>query len=148
MAECPIATRDITLNLQNRGKAIDKADYGPMDPRQPNDEYWMRMASRWNTTPDEARKMRCGNCGAFDQSPEMLQCIEDGLTEDREADRMEDMVDASDLGYCEIFDFKCAASRTCNAWIVSEEDEEDSEEGEYGPGSSYEEEVDEEGDEG
>jgi len=24
----------------------------------------------------------------------------------------------ADLGYCEIFDFKCAASRTCDAWVV------------------------------
>ena len=147
MAECPIATRDMTLNLQNRGKAIEKADYGPMDPRQPNDEYWMRMASRWNTTPDEAREMRCGNCAAFDQSDEMLQCIEDGLSEDREEDAME-VVDAGDLGYCEIFDFKCAAARTCNAWVVSEDDEEDSEEGEYVSRASDAEEVDEEGYEG
>jgi hypothetical protein len=22
------------------------------------------------------------------------------------------------LGYCEAFDFKCAASRTCDAWVV------------------------------
>lgn len=147
MAECPIATRDMTMNLQNRGKAIEKADYGPMDPRQPNDEYWMRMASRWNTTPDEAREMRCGNCAAFDQSDEMLQCIEDGLSEDREEDAME-VVDAGDLGYCEIFDFKCAASRTCNAWVVSEDDEEDSEEDEYVSRASDAEEVDEEGYEG
>jgi len=147
MAECPIATRDMTLNLQNRGKAIEKADYGPMDPRQPNDEYWMRMASRWNTTPDEAREMRCGNCAAFDQSDEMLQCIEDGLSEDREEDAME-VVDAGDLGYCEIFDFKCAAARTCNAWVVSEDDEEDSEEDEYASRTSDAEEVDEEGYEG
>jgi len=147
MAECPIATRDMTMNLQNRGKAIEKADYGPMDPRQPNDEYWMRMASRWNTTPDEAREMRCGNCAAFDQSDEMLQCIEDGLSEDREEDAME-VVDAGDLGYCEIFDFKCAAARTCNAWVVSEDDEEDSEEGEYVSRASDAEEVDEEGYEG
>jgi len=27
------------------------------------------------------------------------------------------------LGYCEIFDFKCAASRTCSAWVVDEESE-------------------------
>ena len=147
MAECPIATRDMTLNLQNRGKAIEKADYGPMDPNQPNDEYWMRMASRWNTTPDEAREMRCGNCAAFDQSDEMLQCIEDGLSEDREEDAME-VVDAGDLGYCEIFDFKCAAARTCNAWVVSEDDEEDSEEGEYVSRASDAEDVDEEGYEG
>jgi len=24
----------------------------------------------------------------------------------------------ADLGYCEIFDFKCAASRTCDAWVT------------------------------
>jgi hypothetical protein len=28
------------------------------------------------------------------------------------------MIDAGDLGYCEIFDFKCAASRTCDAWVA------------------------------
>jgi hypothetical protein len=28
------------------------------------------------------------------------------------------VVDAGDLGYCEAFDFKCAASRTCDAWIA------------------------------
>jgi hypothetical protein len=34
------------------------------------------------------------------------------------------------LGYCEIFDFKCAASRTCDAWVVggpNEGEEADSE---------------------
>ena len=43
----------------------------------------------------------------------------------------------ADLGYCEIFDFKCAASRTCDAWVVGGpntgeegEESEDYEEGE------------------
>ena len=26
--------------------------------------------------------------------------------------------DAADLGYCELFHFKCAAARTCDAWLV------------------------------
>ena len=30
------------------------------------------------------------------------------------------MIEAGDLGYCEIFDFKCASSRTCSAWVVDE----------------------------
>jgi hypothetical protein len=47
----------------------------------------------------------------------MLKCIEDGLAPDRMKDAME-VVDAGDLGFCEIFDFKCAAKRTCAAWIV------------------------------
>jgi len=28
------------------------------------------------------------------------------------------VIDAGDLGYCEMFDFKCASKRTCEAWIT------------------------------
>lgn len=133
---CPLATRDLTMNLKNRGKAIDKADYGPMDPNLPNNEYWARMASKWDATPEEARQMRCGNCAAFNKTEKMLECIEEGLAPDRMNDAME-VVDAGDLGFCEIFDFKCAGNRTCAAWIVGgpiedegEEDEEYEDEGE------------------
>ena len=133
---CPLATRDLTMNLKNRGKAIEKADYGPMDPNLPNNEYWARMASKWDATPEEARQMRCGNCAAFNKTEKMLKCIEEGLAPDRMNDAME-VVDAGDLGFCEIFDFKCAGNRTCAAWIVGgpiedegEEDEEYEDEGE------------------
>ena len=126
---CPLATRDLTLNLKNRGKAIDKADYGPMDPNLPNNEYWARMASKWDATPEEAKQMLCGNCAAFNKTSAMLKCIEDGLAKDRLQDAME-VIEAGDLGYCEVFDFMCAAKRTCAAWIVGGpvEDEESDEE--------------------
>ena len=126
---CPLATRDLTLNLKNRGKAIDKADYGPMDPNLPNNEYWARMASKWDATPEEAKQMLCGNCAAFNQTESMMECIEEGLAPDRMKDAME-VVDAGDLGFCEIFDFKCAAKRTCAAWIVGGPITDDMEEGE------------------
>lgn len=129
---CPVATQDLTINLQNRGKAIDKADYGPMNPNEPNDAYWRKMAQRWDVPADEARTMRCGNCAAFNQTSRMLGCIEKGLSDDRHEDAME-VVEAGDLGFCEIFDFKCAAGRTCAAWIVGgpiRDDEEGGEEGE------------------
>jgi hypothetical protein len=114
---CPLATRDLTLNLKNRGKAIDKAMYGPMNPNEPNDDYWRKMASKWDTSPEEAKTMLCGNCAAFNQTEEMLKCIDTGLAPDRMKDAME-VQEAGDLGFCEIFDFKCAAKRTCAAWIV------------------------------
>ena len=76
---CPVATRDITVNLQNRGKAIDKAHYGPMDPNQPNDRYWSQKAKMWDVSPDEAKTQRCGNCAAFSQTSAMLKCIEEGI---------------------------------------------------------------------
>jgi hypothetical protein len=28
------------------------------------------------------------------------------------------VVAESELGYCELFEFKCAADRTCSAWLV------------------------------
>jgi len=116
---CPVATRDITVNLQNRGKAIDKAHYGPMDPNQPNDRYWADKAKMWDVSPDEAKTQRCGNCAAFSQTTAMLKCIEEGIAgkEGSQKDAM-DVIDAGDLGFCEIFDFKCASARTCDAWIV------------------------------
>jgi hypothetical protein len=113
---CPIATRDMALNLRNRHRAIVTALYGPANPRLANDNFWRRIASEWGVRPQEARTMRCGNCAAFDVSPEMLSCIRGGLEEDGvEAD---DVIVLGELGYCHAFKFKCAASRTCLAWIV------------------------------
>ena len=112
---CPMATQDITLNLKNRGKAIDSANYGPENPNLPNTGYWREMASQWDVTPKEAKMSRCGNCAAFNQQPQMIQCIAKGLGPEGDPWAT---IEAGDLGYCEIFDFKCAASRTCDAWVV------------------------------
>jgi hypothetical protein len=127
---CPAATGDITINLQNRGRAIDKADYGPMNPDDSNEQYWRRMGARWDVSAEEAKTMRCGNCAAFNQTSHMLKCIEDGLSGTRPEDAME-VVDAGDLGFCEIFDFKCAAKRTCAAWIVGGPIKDEDEGGDY-----------------
>ena len=143
MAACPIATQDVTLNLRNRGKAIDKANYGPMNPNEPNDRYWADRAAGWDVSADEARSMRCGNCAAFNRTTAMLGCIEQGLAGKDAGDAME-TVEAGELGFCEIFDFKCAAARTCDAWIVGGPitDEEGEDEGE-----EYEDEDEDEEDE-
>ena len=125
---CPPATQDITLNLKNRGKAIEAAMYGPENPNLPNTGYWRELAKEWDVTPEDAKMSRCGNCGAFNREEGMLQCIAKGIGP--EGDPW-GAIDAGDLGYCEIFDFKCAASRTCRAWIAKEEEgEEEGEEGE------------------
>ena len=57
----------------------------------------------------------------------MLDCIAQGIGDEGDPWAM---IKAGDLGYCEIFDFKCAASRTCDAWVAGSEDGEDEEEGE------------------
>lgn len=113
MNGCPPATQDIELNLANREEAINLATYGPLNPEEPNDDFWAEKADRWSVTITEAKKSLCGNCAAFFQTPEIMDCIASGLGEEGE-----EVADAANLGYCEIFDFKCAGDRTCDAWIV------------------------------
>jgi hypothetical protein len=113
---CPPATQDIAINLTNRKKAIDTAMYGPLNPAEPNEEYWNALGAEWNVDAETAKKQRCGNCAVFIQTPEMLSCIETGLTDN--ADEFESIDAAGELGYCEIFDFKCASARTCRAWVA------------------------------
>jgi hypothetical protein len=113
--ECPPATQDIKLNIENRQTAIDQANYGPLNPNEPNEEYWQAKADQFKGSIEEAKKALCGNCSFFYRTPEILKCIAEGLGE--EVDPYE-AIDAGDIGYCEAFDFKCAASRTCSAWVV------------------------------
>lgn len=116
---CPPATQDIAINLANREKAIQEGGYGPLNPEEPNDEFWAEKAQRWSVAPEEAKKSLCGNCVMFITTSKMKQCIVDGIEQGGSSeDNAWDAVDAAELGYCEAFDFKCAASRTCNAWVT------------------------------
>lgn len=119
MAEekCPPATQDVALNLENRQHAIDTAGYGPLNPAEPNEEFWQEKAERWSLPVEEAKTALCGNCAAFIVSPDMKECIQTGLAAGDSDENAWATVEAGELGYCEAFDFKCAAARTCNAWI-------------------------------
>jgi len=116
---CPPATQDIVLNIENRQNAIDNVGYGPLNPDEPNTEFWQEKADRWDTTPVEASKSICGNCVFFVRTPEMLDCISSGIQQGDSGEKNAwDAIDQAELGFCEALDFKCAASRTCNAWAA------------------------------
>lgn len=123
---CPLATVDVSLNTKNRNIAIKERGYGPMNPDEPNTKFWKSVADLWDITPEEAKKSRCGNCAAFIQTPQMLACIQNNLGMDEDYKNsakgemravQEETRKASDLGYCQLFAFKCAAARTCRAWL-------------------------------
>ena len=115
---CPVATGDVSVNLENRQKGIDKANYGPMNPNEANMDYWREISKVWRNSPEQAKKSRCGNCAAFIQTTKMLDCIESGLQAGDTENDAWDVIEAGDLGYCEIWDFKCASKRTCTAWVT------------------------------
>lgn len=115
---CPAATQDISINIQNRQVAIDKARYGPMLPNLPSDKFWQAKADIFNVPVEEAKMARCKNCAAFIQTPEIIDCITKGLG-DEQGSYAPEIIDTANLGYCEIFDFKCAGDRTCDAWVTN-----------------------------
>lgn len=118
--ECPPSTQDISLNLINRKNCVDKANYGPANPNLENIDFWQSKADLFKTSIDEAQTMRCKNCAAFVIKDKMKKCIEKGIASEsiKEEDIALEIVDQANLGYCELFDFKCAGDRTCDAWIT------------------------------
>lgn len=103
---CPEATQDLELNTKNRDASIkaDHIQYGPLNIDEPGD-YWKDIADHWNTTEEAAKKSLCGNCVAFDISPNMKDCMP-GETSD----------DDGELGYCWMHHFKCHSARSCRTW--------------------------------
>lgn len=117
--ECPPATQDITINLANRKICVEKANYGPANPELDNSDFWQQKANLFKTDIDQAKTMRCKNCAAFIQKEKMMNCIEKGIASEIDEEQIaEDIVNKANLGYCELFDFKCAGDRTCDAWIT------------------------------
>ena len=116
---CPTATQDVHINLKNRNHAFKEYGYGPPNPNEPNEAFWLKKAKMYNAPTDSIKGMRCGNCAAFIQTPKMMECIVSGMEKDEKSNELsydEQFVKAADLGYCDLFQFTCAAARTCDAW--------------------------------
>jgi len=83
--KCPVATRDEAFNEKNKESAVETADY-----RDPADGGTSRLSDV------------CGNCGAYNQTDDVLECIGD---------------ESGDVGYCQMLKFVCAADHTCDKWV-------------------------------
>lgn len=108
------AIKDVHVNLENRNHAIDEYGYGPLNPKEKNDDFWNAKAKLWKTSVEEAKKSRCGNCAAFNRTPKIIKAMGDAL-----GPVGNKIVEKANLGFCEFFYFKCAGDRTCDAWIVN-----------------------------
>ncbi|CAB4143613.1 hypothetical protein UFOVP447_190 [uncultured Caudovirales phage] len=110
------ALTDLELNTKNRDMTTKNDGYGPLNPKDEKGSkaFWEDKAKMWNTTVEAAKEARCGNCAAFNQAPAIMKKIEDGLGP--AGDKVNEL---ANLGFCEIWEFKCAAERTCNVWLVN-----------------------------
>ena len=110
------ALTDLDLNTKNRDMTTQNDGYGPLNP---NDEkgskaFWEAKGKMWNTTTEAAMEARCRNCAAFNQAPAIMKKMAEGL-----GPAGEKIQDLANLGFCELFEFKCAGDRTCNKWLVN-----------------------------
>ena len=81
----------------------------------PNIEYWKKLQDIYNTGDIFAiLKQRCGNCAAFNITDKMRDCIKKGIGDEAPA---EPIIKVGEIGYCRFLKFKCAAARTCQAWV-------------------------------
>jgi hypothetical protein len=110
------ALSDLDLNTKNRDMTAQHDGYGPLNPndKKGSKPFWEEKAKMWNTTVEAAQQARCGNCAAFNQAPTIMRKMADEL-----GPAGEKITELSNLGFCEIFEFKCAADRTCNKWLVN-----------------------------
>ena len=109
------AITDLDLNTKNRNETIKEYAYGPANPGaddETTDNFWRQKADLWGCSVEMVKTMRCGNCSAFDQKPATVKAIADGIGPDGA-----NIQKRSNLGYCELFEFKCAGDRTCDAWL-------------------------------
>jgi hypothetical protein len=81
---CPAPTKDDDLNSENRSIAVDEANY-----REPNTGSAFRS--------DQV----CGNCSAYNQTDDILECIGE---------------ESGNMGYCQIWKFVCLRENTCDSW--------------------------------
>lgn len=82
---CPLATQDSDINEENKMMAEEEANY-----RDPALDGGFRA--------DEV----CANCGAYNQTDDMLECIGD---------------ESGELGYCQVYKFCCYHENTCDDWV-------------------------------
>jgi hypothetical protein len=88
---CPIATQDEEINALNKGKAAVDRKIAYMHPEDAEKILELAEAGSF-----------CGNCAAFDITPQMIKC--GGANEE------------GTVGYCKMHDFSCAAEKTCLTW--------------------------------
>ena len=127
--DCPVEAQYKEVNLANHLLAIKLANLGPADPRQPNTLYWGDKMALWMVEEGQARTQLCMNCGYYDSSPEMLQCIatgEGGTLKPSELPVEPRWADISGMpsAICTRWNITCSALRTCDDWEAYEHESE------------------------
>lgn len=114
---CPLPIMNGEVNKANHLICIEQANLGPADPSNA-EEYWTNMATVWLVPVEQAKTRQCQNCGYYENTPKILDCLTNGdkiLASELPVEPK--WVDVSDpSGYCTKWDITCTSIRTCVTW--------------------------------
>lgn len=118
---CPVSTKYKYINLASHLIAINEANLGPADPREPSTEYWAQKAELWNVPEGVARTRLCMNCAHYDNSPQTLACIATGAGGELKPSEIPVTpawadIDGMPSAVCTTWNITCSALRTCDGW--------------------------------
>lgn len=116
---CPVAAEYKEINLANHQIAIEYANLGPADPREPSTLYWQQKMDLWQVGEGVARSRLCMNCSHYDNSEETLMCIKTGEGGTLKASEVDPTwADIPDMpsAVCTRWSITCSALRTCDSW--------------------------------
>lgn len=108
------------VNVANHLLAIQYEALGPLDPREPNPEFWTLKVEKWQVLEGEARTRLCMNCAHYDNSPEIVEYMQNTW----EPIKLQELpIDPAPVDIpgdlsacCTRWLITCTAMRTCDAW--------------------------------
>lgn len=111
------------VNISNHRLAIQFEALGPLDPREPSNEYWQAKQELWGVSEGEARTRLCMNCAHYDNSEEVMLALEAQEPLDLTLVNPDLVNVPGDLSACcTRWLITCTAMRTCDAWEAPWED--------------------------
>ena len=116
---CPPSLQSNKVNIKNHLYTMENHGLGPVDPRQPNEEFWKEKAMRWLTTEGLARGRLCANCEYYVNTTEIENCIANGpaftfKTSDVPTTPKLADIEEHPVAWCSKFDITCSPTRTCD----------------------------------
>ena len=117
----PVALRYKDLNSANHLIAIDRANLGPADPRQPSVLYWGDKMALWGVPEGVARTRLCMNCAHYDTSAEIMAVLPTSPGGQLKASELPVTprwadIDGMPRALCTLWSITCGALRTCDDW--------------------------------
>ena len=120
MDYCPLSLQNNKVNIKNHKSTIAEHGLGPVDPTQPNDEFWADKGNKWGCSGNDARGRLCANCEHYIQTTEIQDCIDNGPTKDFKTSMVDPSlkdIESKPVAWCNLYDITCSPVRTCDSPI-------------------------------